>query len=323
MLPIRGTIQSRNYPVVNIALIVTNVLVYLVQLTYGDALNRFILVYGLVPVRYSVPEIGIQFTFFQQKFAFLSFMFIHGGFLHLLGNMWTLYIFGDNIEDRLGPARYLAFYLLCGLASGLIHLFFNWDSRIPTVGASGAIAGIMGAYFILYPKSKILTLIPVFIIPFFFELPAYVFLGIWFLIQALSAVGSSGQMGGIAWWAHIGGFVAGVLLLRLFLKVPATGITQEIRRKTFRQKTPRLQVIRTSGNEADYHLYGTISISRREAFLGTRKLVNIPWGFQKRMFRVTIPPGSTERTTLRLVGMGKQGPENQKGDLLLKVVIQQ
>ncbi len=321
MLPLRDTIQSKNYPVVNTTIIGLNVLLYLVETAQGPRLNEFIIMYGLVPARYSVPEIAAQFSFFQQAISFVTFMFIHGGFWHLLGNMWTLYIFGDNIEDRLGPIRYGAFYLLCGLASGCAHLLFNWNSKIPTVGASGAIAGVMGAYFLLYPKSKILTLIPIFIIPYLVELPAYVFLGIWFSIQFLSAAGSSGQISGIAWWAHIGGFVFGIAFLNLFLRVPATGISQRVRQKISKQKTPRLQVIDTTGSAADPNLYGTIAITPREAFLGTRKLVNIPWGFQKRMFWVTVQPGITDATSLRLAGLGKRTPDGRKGDLYLKVLI--
>ncbi len=322
MIPIRDTIQSKNYPVVNTLIIAVNILFYMIELGQGDRLHQFIFLYGLVPARYSNPEIAMHFSLFQQITSFGTFMFVHGGFWHLLGNMWTLYIFGDNVEDRLGPLRYLFFYLLCGLASGLTHLFFNWNSHIPTVGASGAIAGVMGAYFLLYPKSKILTLIPIIIIPYFLELPAYVFLGIWILIQFLSAAGSPAQAGGIAWWAHIGGFFFGMAFLKLFVSLPATGVTQVFRQKTHKQKTPRLQVIPTAGNQDNPHLYGTISITPREAFLGTKKLVNIPWGFQKRMFWVTVPPGITDSTTLRLAGLGKQSKGAHRGDLFLKVQIQ-
>jgi len=182
------------------------------------------------------------------------------------------------VEDRLGSIRYLAFYLLCGLASGLFHLFINWHSQIPTIGASGAIAGVMGAYFLLYPKSRILTLIPIFFIPYFIELPAFFFIGIWFVLQFISAAGSSAQMGGVAWWAHIGGFVFGIIFLKMFLKIPQSGITQRIRQKTVKQKTHRLQVIRTVGSANDPNLYGSIEVTPREARSGTLKLVNIPWG---------------------------------------------
>jgi hypothetical protein len=322
MLPIRATIQSKSYPVINTALIAANVLFYLIEMAQGDMLDRFIIIYGLVPARYSVPEISALFSSGQQVFSFISFMFIHGGFWHLLGNMWTLYIFGGNVEERLGPFRYLLFYLLCGVASGFSHLFLNLYSQVPTVGASGAIAGVMGAYFLLYPKSRILTLIPIFFIPYFVELPAYIFLGVWFLIQFVSAAGAAGTGGGIAWWAHIGGFIFGMIFLKLFIQIPETKFTQMVRRKTYKKKTPRLQVIHTAGSANDPHLYGTITVTRQEAFLGTRKLVNIPWGFQKRIFRVTIPPGISDAGTLRLAGLGKQAGGNKRGDLYLKVVVQ-
>ena len=320
MIPLRDTIQSKSYPVVNSIIIATNVLIYLVEMVQGRGLSRFIFTYGLVPARYSVPEIGAYFTIGQQVISLFSFMFIHGGFWHLLGNMWSLYIFGDNVEDRLGPIRYFVFYILCGCASGLSHLLINWHSQVPTIGASGAIAGVMGAYFILYPRSRILTFIPIFFIPYFIEVPAYVFLGIWFLIQFLSAAGTPAHGGGIAWWAHIGGFVFGIIFLKLFLRIPETGVTPRVRHKTTKQKTHRLQTIKTSSLADDPHLYGTIVITPQEARSGTHKLVNIPWGFQKRLFRVTVPPGIHHGVTLRLGGMGKQLGE-RRGDLYLKVMI--
>ncbi len=323
MFPIRDTIQSRNYPVVNYAIIGLNVIVYLIEMAQGDNLDLFFVLYGLVPVRYSLPEISAQFTLAQQIFSFFSFMFLHGGTWHLLGNMWSLYIFGDNVEDRLGPFRYLLFYVLCGLASGLSHLFLNWHSQAPTLGASGAIAGVMGAYFILYPKARILTLIPIIIIPYFVELPAFVFLGIWFVFQFLNAAGDPAHAAGIAWWAHIGGFVFGILFLKLFQRIPRTKVSQAVRQMTDKQKTPRLQVIHTTGAAHVPHLHGTISITPREASLGAKKLVNIPWGFQKRLFWVTVPPGISDSTSLRLAGLGKKIAGNGRGDLYLKVFIRQ
>lgn len=321
MIPLRDTIQSKNYPIVNTAIIILNVLIFFVELGQGSRLNQFIFNYGLVPARYSVPEIAAHLSFGKQAFALLSFMFIHGGFWHLLGNMWCLYIFGDNVEDRLGSIRYLIFYLLCGWASGLSHLFTNWHSQIPTIGASGAIAGVMGAYLILYPRSRILTLIPIFFIPYFIEIPAFFFLGIWFFIQFLSAAGTHGQTSGIAWWAHIGGFVFGIIFLKLFLKVPGLGVSDKLRSATSKKKTPRLQVIRAMGSTDDPHLYGQISITSREAELGTRKLVNIPQGFQKRPFRITVPPGVKDGAVLRLTGLGRKIENGQRGDLYLKVLI--
>lgn len=323
MIPIRDTIESKAYPVVNSAIIAANVLFYLVQLAQGDRLNQFIVTYGLVPARYSVPQIAAYFSIGQQVLSFFSFMFLHGGFWHLLGNMWSLYIFGDNVEDRLGPIRYLLFYLLCGFLSGLSHLLINWHSQVPTIGASGAIAGIMGAYFLLYPGAKVLTLIPIFFIPYFMQIPAFLFLGFWFVLQFISAAGSSGQAGGVAWWAHIGGFVFGMIFLKLFLKVPEIGISKKAKQITSKKKTHRLQSLKVMGTADDPHIYGTIGITPREAQFGTRKLVNIPWGFQKRLFTVTVPPGVREGTKLRLAGMGKRIDDRNRGDLYLKVMIRQ
>ncbi len=320
MIPLRGTIQSKTYPIVNSLIIGTNILIYLLEMAQGERLNRFIITYGLVPARYSVSEIASHFTFIQQVIPLFSYAFIHGGFWHLIGNMWSLYIFGDNVEDRLGSLRYLLFYILCGCASGISHLAINWHSQVPTIGASGAIAGVMGAYFLLYPRSRILTFIPIFIIPYFIEVPAYFFLGLWFILQFISAAGSSAQGGGIAWWAHVGGFVFGIIILKLFLQIPESGITDRIRDKTSKKKTHRLQVINTVGSPNNLNLYGSILITPREAHLGTRKMVNIPWGFQKRLFTVTVPANVKEGSQLRLAGMGKQANEG-RGDLYLKVEI--
>jgi membrane associated rhomboid family serine protease len=322
MIPLRDTAQSRNYPVINNTIIAINVFFFLIELSKGHGLDQFIQTYGLVPARYSVPEIGALYSLGQQAIAFLSFMFIHGGFWHLLGNMWFLYIFGDNIEDLLGHARYLIFYIMCGLASGLFHLFISWNSTIPTIGASGAIAGVMGAYLISYPRAKILTMIP-FFIPYFIEIPAFFFLGIWFLLQFLNAAGSSAQGGGIAWWAHIGGFISGIIFIKIFLMLPEGGITHRLRDVTSKKKTPRLQIIRMAASDADPHLHGDIVITPQEARLGAQKLVNIPWGFRTRLFKVTIPSGIDNGAILRLRGMGRRMSDGQSGDLYLNVLIRE
>jgi len=322
MIPIRDTIPTKTYPIVNNALIAINLVFFLVELSHGPGLESFIYTYGLVPARYTVPHIASYFTTGQQLASFITFMFLHGGFWHLLGNMWSLYIFGDNIEERLGPLRYLAFYMICGLASGLSHLAINSNSTMPTIGASGAIAGVMGAYFILFPKAKILTLIPIFFIPYFIEIPAFFFLGIWFVLQFLSATGSHGQMTGIAWWAHIGGFIFGIIFLKLFLALPGGGVSDRLHKMTKKKNSYRLQVIRPVGMANDTNLYGTITITQLEAITGTQKLVNIPWGFQKRLFKVIVPPGIKEGSLLKLRGLGKDVPHGQRGDLLLKVAIQ-
>ena len=321
MIPLRDTTPTRNYPVVNTVIIGINTAVYLIQLLQGHDISRFIYIYGLVPARYSIPQIADYFTTGQQIFSFFSFIFLHGSFWHLLGNMWSLYIFGDNVEDRLGPIRYALFYLLCGIASGLSHLILNLHSNIPTIGASGAIAGVMGAYFILHPRSKILTLIPIFFIPYFINIPAYIFLGLWFLLQFINAAGSQGTVGGIAWWAHIGGFVFGIVFLKLFTALPDTGVSRQMRQFTAKRKTPRLQVIRPASSGENSHLYGLIRITPQEAVNGTRKLVNIPLGFQKRMFNVKVPAGIQEGTVLRLKGLGQPPGTRKSGDLFLKVTI--
>ncbi|MAF33819.1 MAG: rhomboid family intramembrane serine protease [Desulfobacterales bacterium] len=321
MIPIRDTVSSKNFPVINNVIIGVNVTLYLVELMQGGGLGEFIYIYGLVPARYSVPQLRSYFSIGEQVIPFISFMFLHGGLWHLLGNMWSLYIFGDNVEDHLGHVRYLSFYLLCGLTSGSSHLMFNLHSNIPTIGASGAIAGVMGAYFILHPRAKILTLIPLFFIPYFIEMPAFLFLGFWFVLQFVNVAGSHGTVSGIAWWAHIGGFVFGIIFLKMFHILPATGFTDKVQHLTERKKTHRLQVIRPIGPGKDPHLYGIITVTPHEASAGTLKLVNIPWGFHNRLFRVTVPPGTLEGSKLRLKGQGKQMESHRRGDLYLKVFI--
>jgi membrane associated rhomboid family serine protease len=323
MFPIRDTIPSKNYPIITHSLIAINIICFLIQISQGPGFDRFAYIYGLVPARYTVPQIASYFTFGQQAFAFISFMFLHGSFMHILGNMWFLYIFGDNVEDHLGPLRYLAFYILCGLLSGLTHFFLNLHSNLPTIGASGAIAGVMGAYFILHPTSKILTLVPIIIIPFFFEIPAFFFIGIWFLIQFISATASNSDVSGIAWWAHIGGFAFGIILLKVFRAFPSTGFSDHLRHAVEKKKTFNLQVIRPTGLIDDPNLYGTIYVSPYEIQSGTQKLVNIPWGFQKRLYRVVIPPGIEPGSNLRLKNLGKIKPDGLRGDLLLKVIVEE
>ncbi len=321
MIPIRDTNPSGTVPVVTYSLICVNIFFFLVQMSQGSNLPRFDYVYGLVPARYFTWEAYSYFGYLHQLLSFFSYMFLHGGFFHLLGNMWVLYVFGDNVEDRLGPYRYLAFYLLCGLASGLIHLIFNFRANIPVIGASGAIAGIMGAYFILYPSAKVLTLFPVIIIPFFFEIPAFVFLGLWFLIQFFNAAMTPAYASGVAWWAHVGGFAFGAVFLKFFGKIPDTGISRMTKQMTARRGTPRLQVIHAGGPPDDRNLYGNIEISSYESLRGATKIVNIPWGFQKRLYKVSVPPGTGDGNTLRLSGLGKISPDGGRGDVLLTVKV--
>jgi membrane associated rhomboid family serine protease len=219
MIPIRDANPSQGTPIVTYVIIALCTLVFFYELLLGRQLQVFLLDYGLVPVRYSDPRVGAHFSLTEQLLPFATTMFLHGGWLHLIGNMWVLHIFGDNVESYLGHERYLVFYLLCGLSAAAIHLITNFHSHLPTVGASGAIAGVMGAYFVLYPRARVLTLVPIFFFFTFLEIPAYVFLGFWFLLQffsgTLGLLGGEGNVGGIAWWAHIGGFLAGIALLRL------------------------------------------------------------------------------------------------------------
>jgi len=321
MIPLRDTTPSRSYPVVNTALIGINVMVFFYQMSLGPNIEQFFYTYGMVPVRYTDPRWWDYFGLGQQLFSFFSFMFLHGGFWHLLGNMWSLWIFGDNVEDHMGPLRYLLFYLLCGIFSGMTHLLFNLKSGVPTIGASGAIAGVMGAYFILFPRARVLTLVPIVIIPFFFEIPAKIFLGIWFVFQFLSAARSQGVASGVAWWAHIGGFVIGIILLKFIDLLPTTGISTPVRRAATKKHSHRLQVLHPAPVGENANLYATIEITPYEALLGTTKVVNIPWGFQKRMFKVTVPAGTSEGSKLRLKGQGRKAAGGEAGDLLLTVAI--
>jgi len=216
MLPIRDTIPARRFPVVNTALILLNVLVFWFEQSLSPAqLDGFIAVFGLVPAHFWLAR-GVS-----RWLPVFTAMFLHGGWMHLLSNMLALYIFGDNVEDRMGHGRYLLFYLLGGLLAGVTQAWVNPLSTVPMVGASGAIAAVLGAYLVLYPLARVITLIPVplFLFPVI-EIPAILYLGFWFVSQLFNgafALGSAAlQRGGVAWWAHIGGFVAGMVLVNLF-----------------------------------------------------------------------------------------------------------
>lgn len=320
MIPIRDATPSRNVPVVIYAIMAINALVFLVEmgLSPDDSIG-FVYKYGLVPAKFTVPEISAWFSLSDLLFSTISYMFLHGGLWHFVGNMWFLYIFGDNVEDHFGSLRFMGFYLLSGLASALLHFMLNPVSNVPTIGASGAIAGVMGAYFVLFPRSKILTLIPIIIIPWFVEIPAFLFLGFWFVIQFFNATGGGGS--GIAWWAHVGGFIAGMVMVKMSSRIPETGTGAKLKKVTARKKTPRLQEIHARPVENTPDLSGEIEISSLEALTGTSKVVNIPWGFYKRLYRVRIPAGVKTGTRLRLSGMGRMTAEQGRGDLYLGVVI--
>jgi len=215
MLPLRDTIPSRRAPLVVWLLVLVNALAFAFELSlpHGE-LEAFIARYGVVPVRMGLDAHGLP-TAPLAYLPLLTSVFLHGGWLHVLGNLWVLWIFGDNVEDRMGHGRFLAFYLLCGILAGAVHVYFSPESPVPTIGASGAISGVMGAYLVLFPRAKVITLIPILFYPLFVELPAFVFLGLWFASQLLSGTLSlvaPEEAGGIAFLAHVGGFVAGVLL---------------------------------------------------------------------------------------------------------------
>lgn len=229
MIPLRDTIPSRRFPLVNTAIIVLNVLVFLFESALGpEQLEQFIWQWGLVPADFWQGEgIGRWLPLFSS-------VFMHGGWWHLISNMLALYIFGDNVEDRLGPFRYALFYLVSGLAASAAHLVAYAGSPIPTVGASGAIAGVLGAYLILYPYSRVLTLVPIFYFIRIVEIPALIYLGFWFISQlfnGLFALTSTDvfQTGGVAWWAHIGGFVFGLAVVKLICPRPCRTYVDEYR----------------------------------------------------------------------------------------------
>jgi membrane associated rhomboid family serine protease len=213
IIPIRDTIPSSRVPAVNYTLIAVNVLVFFYQLSLGERLFPFVERYAVVPARL----LAGGFPPARELLTPLTAMFLHGGWLHMLGNMLYLYIFGDNVEDTLGHGGYLAFYLACGVASFAAQVVFQPASAVPNLGASGAIAGVLGGYFIRFPRARIVTLLPLFVIFTLVEIPAVVFLGLWFLFQFLSGAVSLGRAsataGGVAWWAHIGGFVAGAVVM--------------------------------------------------------------------------------------------------------------
>lgn len=216
MIPIRDVIPSRTTPGVTITLIALNVVVFLFQLLLSErAMDAFIFAFGVVPAQLSILSI------------FTS-MFVHGGLAHLAGNMLFLWIFGDNVEDRLGHGRFIVFYLLCGVAAALAQVTLNPESLVPMVGASGAIAGVMGAYLVLYPRSRVLMLFPFPV--FLFELPAIAFLGVWFFVQFLNGVNQlpifeqDAISGGVAFWAHVMGFIAGVFLVVLMRRPERTRV---------------------------------------------------------------------------------------------------
>jgi membrane associated rhomboid family serine protease len=237
MIPLKDDTPRFTTPYVTYFLLGFNILIFLLQWfaerSQPGASDQMAVVFGLIPAKIQIALAGGQvpyrlIDFFGTRYVsptaallpILTSMFMHSGWWHIISNMWVLWIFGDNVEDYLGHFVYLLFYIAAGIAGGVVHVLFNWNSVIPTVGASGAIAGVMGAYFVLYPKARVLTLVP-FLFVFFLWLPAWIVLGYWFLAQflggaatAISAHAAAGQ-GGVAFWAHVGGFATGLLLIKL------------------------------------------------------------------------------------------------------------
>ncbi|MEX1247148.1 MAG: rhomboid family intramembrane serine protease [Anaerolineales bacterium] len=216
MIPIRDTNRSRHFPVMNWLLIAANTLVFVFELSLSSGqLSRFIDTWALVPSRLDSAPTTFAVTIFSS-------MFMHAGWFHFLSNMWILYIFGDNVEDRMGPVSYLIFYLLGGVAAALLQTFVFPGSSVPVLGASGAIAGVLGAYIFLFPRARVVTLVPIFLFITFIEVPALIFLGFWFVSQLFSGLAAIGPQAaeGVAWWAHVGGFVVGLVLSPFFLHRP-------------------------------------------------------------------------------------------------------
>jgi len=212
MIPLRDTQPSSSTPIVTIGIIVVNVLVFLHQVSLDPyESNHFIARYAVIPDRFQYSDV-------------ITSMFMHGGWMHLIGNMWFLWIYGDNVEDVLGHGKSLVFYLLCGIAAALFHVLMSPYSRVPTLGASGAIAGVMGAYLLEFPHARIITLVPIFVFFTTMEIPAVFMLLYWFAIQIFSGFGSmsyaNAARGGVAWFAHIGGFLVGMLLIKILATNP-------------------------------------------------------------------------------------------------------
>jgi len=218
MIPLRDRNPSGSFPLVTLLIIVTCTVAFLYELAAGPDLKRVLYEYALIPGHVTEGLQNGRLGLAGAAAPFFTMMFLHGGWLHLIGNMWFLWIFGDNVEDTLGPVRYLFFYVICGLAAGVTHYLLGPSSALPTVGASGAIAGVLAGYAVLFPGARVLTLVPLGFFIRIMDLPALAVIGIWFVIQVISSFLSFGmtETGGVAFSAHVGGFVAGLLLVWLF-----------------------------------------------------------------------------------------------------------
>ncbi|TYO94696.1 rhomboid family intramembrane serine protease [Desulfallas thermosapovorans] len=215
MIPLRDSVKSQSFPIVNLTIIALNVLIYLWEVSMEPyLLNQVYYTFGLVPVE-ALNAVFTGSSLTPVLVSFVTSTFIHGGWLHVISNMLFLWVFGDNVEDRLGHFKYLLFYLAAGFAGGLAHIISDPVSTVPVVGASGAVAGVLGAYIIAFPRSRILALVPIIIIFTLMEIPAVVFIAIWFILQLFNGVASlGGTADTVAYWAHIGGFIIGAVLIK-------------------------------------------------------------------------------------------------------------
>lgn len=214
MIPLRDTIPASRRPLVTILIVAVNAFVFFVELGAGARLENIFYTFGLVPAQAMHALTNEPYRIDGWLIPFFTSMFLHGGFLHVIGNLWFLWVFGDNVEDRLGHARFLAFYVGCGLVAAVTQVVTAPSSTVPIIGASGAIAGVLGAYMVLYPRSRVITFIPIFFFPYLIRVPAVFFLGIWFIEQIWAGgitLGTGQPGGGVAWWAHTGGFLAGAI----------------------------------------------------------------------------------------------------------------
>jgi membrane associated rhomboid family serine protease len=218
MFPLKDENPTSTAPIITGSLIAINVLVFLYQLSLGPKYSQlFVFQYGSIPaVVTGEQQLPAGLVSIPPMMSIFTSLFIHGGWMHLIGNMWFLWIFGNNIEEAMGKARYLLFYLVCGFIASWSHILSDLSSVIPTIGASGAIGGVLGAYLMLYPRARVWTLIFLGIFSRLMYIPAWVILGYWFLIQLVSGSMTQGRGGGVAFWAHVGGFLAGVILVGLF-----------------------------------------------------------------------------------------------------------
>jgi rhomboid family protein len=222
MIPLRDDNPTRSTPVVNFALIALCVIVFLWEVTLPEHLaEQAIYQLGFIPAVF-FGRADLAQHWITPEMSIVTSMFLHGGWLHLLGNMLYLWIFGDNVEDRVGHARYVLLYLVCGSAAALAQGFGDMSSTVPMLGASGAISGVLGAYIVLYPRANVLVAVPLLVVFYTLRVPAWLVLGMWFVVQLLSSLSSqlsiSSQQGGVAFGAHVGGFIAGLLLIRFFVR---------------------------------------------------------------------------------------------------------